>query len=73
MNFESASKFVIFFFVRLILIKMRFNGCTGPRRKIEDRYEFGLKVSLGFRVQIEIIAAIFQPFLKQQVNLKFFL
>ena len=52
---------------------MRFNGCTGPRRKIEDRYEFGLKVSLGFRVQIEIIAAIFQPFLKQQVNLKFFL
>ena len=45
LNFEITSKFVILF-VRLILRKLGFDGFTGPRRKIEGRYEFGLIVIL---------------------------
>ena len=48
------------FFCKTDIGKVRFNGSTGPRRKIEDRYEFGLKASLEFRVQTEIIAVLFR-------------
>ena len=34
------------FFVRLILGKSGIDGVTGPRREIDIRYEFGLKLVL---------------------------
>ena len=45
MIFETASKFIIVF-VRLILGKVLRDGFTGPRREIDIRYQFGLKVIL---------------------------
>ena len=44
-RFSKQSKFVIAF-VRLILEKVAVNGFTRSRRKIDGRYEFGLKVIL---------------------------
>ena len=43
--FEVTSKCLIVF-VRLMLGKVKVDGFTGPRRKIDMRYEFGLKVIL---------------------------
>ena len=46
--------------VRLILRKIWVDGFTGPQRKVEVRYEFGLKVvlkSLGYKWRL------LQPFL----------
>ena len=44
-DFPNKGKFVIAF-VRLILEKVAVNGFTRSRRKIDDGYEFGLKVIL---------------------------
>ena len=40
--FETKSKFIIVF-VGLVLGKVVFDGFTGPRRKIDVRYEFDFK------------------------------
>ena len=55
LNFQATSKFVIVS-VRIILSKVGVDGCNGPWRKINIRYQFDLKV---IRVQIEIITALF--------------
>ena len=44
-TFETTDKFLIVF-VRLILRKKGVDGVTGPRREIDIRYEFDLKVIL---------------------------
>ena len=57
--FETRGKFLIVF-VRLILGKKEVVGVTGPRRDIDIRYEFDLKVILkylGFKQRF------LQPFL----------
>ena len=43
--FETTSKFLIVF-VKLILGKVGVDGFTAPRREIDIRYEFDLKVIL---------------------------
>ena len=45
MIFETTSKFLIVF-VRSILGKVGVDGFTGPRREIDIRSEFDLKVNL---------------------------
>ena len=42
-TFETTSKFLIMF-LRLILGKNGVDGVTGPRREIDIRYEFDLKI-----------------------------
>ena len=44
--FEITNKFIILF-VRLILGKVRVDRFTGPRWKIDIRYEFGLQIILN--------------------------
>ena len=54
MPFETASKSGMVF-VRLILGKVRVDRVTGPRREIDIRYEFDLKIILkDLKFQIEI-------------------
>ena len=43
MAFETTGKFLIVF-VKLILGKKELTELTGPRREIDMRYEFDLKV-----------------------------
>ena len=43
-DFQRTSTFVIIL-VRLVLGKVRADGFTGPRRKIDVRDEFGFKVT----------------------------
>ena len=45
MTFKTAGKFLIVF-VRLILGKKGVDGFTGPRRKSDIRYEFGMDILL---------------------------
>ena len=71
--FETTNKFSIAF-VTVILGKKGVDRVTAPRRGNDVRYEFDLKLILkGFRVQIEILAAIFDWIFKQQLNLSLFL
>ena len=44
-DFQRTSTFAIIL-VRLVLGQVRADGFTGPRRKIDIRYEFGFKVTL---------------------------
>ena len=46
------------------------DGYTGPERETETRYVFGFK---EFRVQIEIISAIFDWISKHHITLSLFL
>ena len=45
LNFQATIRFVIVS-VRIILSKVGVDGCNGPRRKINIRYQFDLKVIL---------------------------
>ena len=45
MRFKTTVEFVILF-VRLILVKLRVDGFTEPRRESDIRYECDLKVVL---------------------------
>ena len=57
--FETTNKFSIAF-VTVILGKKGVDRVTAPRRGNDVRYEFDLKLILKrFRVQIEILATIF--------------
>ena len=44
-DFQRTSTFAIIL-VRLVSGQVRADGFTGPRRKIDIRYEFGFKVTL---------------------------
>ena len=68
-TFETKGKYIIVF-VRLIFGKRGVVGVTGPRREIDISFKGKFK---GFRVQIEILAAIFDWISKQQLNLLLFL
>ena len=54
-TFETKGKYIIVF-VRLIFRKRGVVGVTGPRREIDISFKGKFK---GFRVQIDILAAIF--------------
>lgn len=71
--FQTYCKFFIVF-IRFILGKVRIDGFSGPRRQIDIKFEFGFKSNTkGFRVQIEILAAIFDSISNHQLNLSLFL